>query len=286
MALIIRCPSCGALWRVSQLPGERLRCSACRHDFEPGDARTAELSDEALDRELARKAEAAAQARHEAQKAQAAAEPKVLRQAPLFATDRARELNAPSEEHAPMPQFDEKDAGSGAPMPAIYRTKKSGISTFFLFIGIVIVAAFASAAACLLMHDFVLAQAPYLRPVYEKVCGQLPCPGFVWNDARAFRAEASLSPDPNLGMIRPVAVIRLTNASEHPQLLPVLELKYLDPAGDVLAQRVLDPSDYGYPQQPAVLPAGESLETRLTLKDPLEFAAASAAAAPVTDSMR
>ena len=80
-------------------------------------------------------------------------------------------------------------------MPAIYRTKKSGLGSFLLFVCILLCAAVGAACAFLMMHQFVLSQAPYVRPVYEKVCRSLPCPGFVWADASAFKAKATLAPD-------------------------------------------------------------------------------------------
>lgn len=133
-------------------------------------------------------------------------------------------------------------------MPAIYRTKKSGLGSFLLFVCILLCAAVGAACAFLMMHQFVLSQAPYVRPVYEKVCRSLPCPGFVWADASAFKAKATLAPDETLGLAKPTAVVELTNTSEYPQMLPVIELKYLDPAGSTLLQRVLEPADYGFPQ--------------------------------------
>ena len=138
-------------------------------------------------------------------------------------------------------------------MPAIYRTKKSGLGSFLLFVCILLCAAVGAACAFLMMHQFVLSQAPYVRPVYEKVCRSLPCPGFVWADASAFKAKATLAPDETLGLAKPTAIVELTNTSEYPQMLPVIELKYLDPAGSTLLQRVLEPADYGFPQKPAIL---------------------------------
>ena len=64
---------------------------------------------------------------------------------PRFATKVAQELNTPTtaEKNEPPAQFDEKEAGRGAPMPAIYRTKKSGLGSFLLFVCILLCAAVA-----------------------------------------------------------------------------------------------------------------------------------------------
>ena len=81
---------------------------------------------------------------------------------PRFATKVAQELNTPTtaEKTEPPAQFDEKEAGRGAPMPAIYRTKKSGLGSFLLFVCILLCAAVGAACAFLMMHQFVLSQAP------------------------------------------------------------------------------------------------------------------------------
>ena len=135
-----------------------------------------------------------------------------------------------------------------------------------------------------MMHQFVLSQAPTFALSMKKVCRSLPCPGFVWADASAFKAKATLAPDETLGLAKPTAVVELTNTSEYPQMLPVIELKYLDPAGSTLLQRVLEPADYGFPQKPAILPAGESLTAQIRWKNVLSFAATAAQVKPVVDA--
>ena len=66
----------------------------------------------------------------------------------------------------------------------------------------------------------------------------------------------------------------------------VIELKYLDPAGSTLLQRVLEPADYGFPQKPAILPAGESLTAQIKMEGTLSFAATAAQVKPVVDAGR
>ena len=257
MARIIRCPSCGALWRLEGAAEENYLCSACGREFSAASAQTVEVDDQALDATLAEL---------KAKKSEAAqAAPRQPMTEPRFATKVAQELNTPTtaEKNEPPAQFDEKEAGRGAPMPAIYRTKKSGLGSFLLC------AAVGAACAFLMMHQFVLSQAPYVRPVYEKVCRSLPCPGFVWTDASAFKAKATLAPDETLGLAKPTAVVELTNTSEYPQMLPVIELKYLS--------KTFQMKDGA---------AGESLTAQIKMEGTLSFAATAAQVKPVVDAGR
>ena len=292
MARIIRCPACGALWRLDGEAEENYRCGSCGRDFAAAQAKTLDVDDKALDeavRALAeekakREAQAAAARAARAAQESAAAQPEPVLMAPVDAVpDDVPPMPQKAREPAP---FAEKSAAQGEPMAAVYRTKKSGIGGFFTFVVILIAAAAACVCALLMMHQFVLAQAPYVRPVYEKVCRSVPCPGFVWSDASAFRADASLIPDDAMGLLKPVANVVLTNDSEYPQMLPVIEVKYLDPAGSVLMQRVLEPADYGFPQKPAVLPARESLTAQIRMEGMLPFAATAVAAKPIVDPNR
>lgn len=114
MARIIRCPSCGALWRLEGAAEENYLCSACGREFSAASAQTVEVDDQALDATLAEL---------KAKKSEAAqAAPRQPMTEPRFATKVAQELNTPTtaEKNEPPAQFDEKEAGRGAPMPAIY----------------------------------------------------------------------------------------------------------------------------------------------------------------------
>ena len=119
-----------------------------------------------------------------------------------------------------------------------------------------------------------LAQAPYLRPVYENVCAKLPCPGFYWTNVSTLSTSGTLREDPALGMLLPTVSASITNTSPHPQQLPILEVKVLDAAGDTLASRVLEPADYGFVQKPAILPAGETAATVIHFRSTLPVEAA------------
>ena len=196
MARIIRCPSCGALWRLEGAAEENYLCSACGREFSAASAQTVEVDDQALD---------AALAELKAKKSEAAqAAPRQPMTEPRFATKVAQELNTPTtaEKNEPPAQFDEKEAGRGAPMPAIYRTKKSGLGSFLLFVCILLCAAVGAACAFLMMHQFVLSQAPYVRPMKRSAAvshvralsGQMLRPSRQRQRLRLMRLWGSLSP--------------------------------------------------------------------------------------------
>ena len=88
MARIIRCPSCGALWRREGAAEENYLCSACGREFSAASAQTVEVDDQALD---------AALAELKAKKSEAAqAAPRQPMTEPRFATKVAQELNTPT----------------------------------------------------------------------------------------------------------------------------------------------------------------------------------------------
>ena len=78
-----------------------------------------------------------------------------------------------------------------------------------------------------------------------------PCPGVGWQNAAAFKVTAEIErpletaddADREVARRLPVVTARLSNTSELPQALPILEMKLLDAAGETLAQRVLVPAD-------------------------------------------
>ena len=133
-----------------------------------------------------------------------------------------------------------------------------------------------SAAGLLLGHKTVLGTMPQLRPVYEEVCMKAPCPGFVWQNAAAFKVTAEIErPLETADDADREVAPRLSNTSELPQALPILEMKLLDAAGETLAQRVLEPADYGFGGRDVVAP-GADVAVRLTVTTPLPYDASSA----------
>lgn len=270
MAKVLRCPACGALWRVADDFAEpMLRCSECQAVFSADKVECVTVPDAALERRLRLVEEAQARRRAEAAQGEAAM------------TKIADELEGFEARREP--------ASTVTAPVVIERGGKSSHGVFW-FLLLVIGLAVLAAAALLLGHRTVTAWMPQSRTIYEEVCTKVPCPGFVWQNANAFRVTAQIEPpvaeagdaDREMAELLPVIRTSLTNKSPYPQRLPVLELKLLDAAGSVMASRVLEPADYGFPGDTAVA-AGNTVNARLTLKTPLPYAAGKAVVTPVSD---
>lgn len=333
MALILRCPACGALWRLSGDLPERCRCGECGTVFSTDKAETITVADDKLEARIA--ARAAAQ---EAKAAEAARLEAASREGEALMTKIAQDI-APFEGGAsgghaeptlgrPMPAAaaergnapDGSQSANGANEPddvdSAERTDRPRGNAFVRFLSFIVgLAAIVviAAAALLYFHEPVLSNVPYLRPAYENVCTKLPCPGFVWAQPKAFEttaeivrneAPANAAADANetdaanaagdaanlsgtdstesaTDLKRPDVRVTLRNTSPYPQRLPIIEMKLLDPAGDTIVQRILEPAEYGVTASPAVLPAGESMTVLVHVETPLPYDAAGAAVAPV-----
>lgn len=243
MAKVLRCPACGALWRVKDdFAADMLHCTECQACFSADKTESLSVPDEKLDARLQQAARRQAVMQEEAPEAPPAAEP------------------APR-----APESAERSHGV--------------LWTLVTLLALVVL----SAAGLLLGHKTVLGTMPQLRPVYEEVCMKAPCPGFVWQNAAAFKVTAEIErpletaddADREVARRLPVVTARLSNTSELPQALPILEMKLLDAAGETLAQRVLEPADYGFGGRDAVAP-GADVAVRLTVTTPLPYDASSA----------
>lgn len=250
MAKILRCPACGALWQLDERDAaKRYRCLACNAVFEASKAEILTVPDEALaDR--------------------------------ISAQEKRNESSAPSpQSEALMTKLAEEMEPFDAPGAA--EPKGNALGAFAKGTAAVLLVLAAAAAGLLYGNRAVLDAVPLMRPVYESVCGALPCPGFYWANPSSFRIEAELTSSTDGDPLRPIVSLRLRNESAHPQALPIVELKLLDPAGDVIAQRVLEPDRYGHAESPAVAEPGIETTGQVIFRDPLPYAPASAAAAPV-----
>lgn len=268
MAKILRCPACGALWRFDDVEAdETLRCGECGTVFSLSKAETASVDDARLEEALRAKI--------------APEDPAVKGEAVMSAL---------ADELAEFDSRAEPPAASGG----------FGILKALVVLLLLVVLA---AAALLYFHRPVLQQMPALRVIYQDVCRTLPCPGFVWFEPAALTVTGRLEAVPAFapeetpatvanatsGMsganasapadapVPVVLAITIANTTDRPQYLPTLEVKLLDPAGDTIAQRLLEPADYGYPQTPAVLAAGDSVATRVTVTTPLPHGASNVA---------
>ncbi len=268
MAKILRCPACGALWRFDDVEAdETLRCGECGTVFSLSKAETASVDDARLEEALRAKI--------------APEDPAVKGEAVMSAL---------ADELAEFDSRAEPPAASGG----------FGILKALVVLLLLVVLA---AAALLYFHRPVLQQMPALRVIYQDVCRTLPCPGFVWFEPAALTVTGRLEAVPAFapeetpatvanatsGMsganasapadapVPVVVAITIANTTDRPQYLPTLEVKLLDPAGDTIAQRLLEPADYGYPQTPAVLAADDSVATRVTVTTPLPHGASNVA---------
>lgn len=268
MAKILRCPACGALWRFDDVEAdETLRCGECGTVFSLSKAETASVDDARLEEAL---------------------RAKIAPEDPAVKGEAA--MSALADELAEFDSRAEPPAASGG----------FGILKALVVLLLLVVLA---AAALLYFHRPVLQQMPALRVIYQDVCRTLPCPGFVWFEPAALTVTGRLEAVPAIapeetpatvanatsGMsganasapadapVPVVVAITIANTTDCPQYLPTLEVKLLDPAGDTIAQRLLEPADYGYPQTPAVLAAGDSVATRVTVTTPLPHGASNVA---------
>lgn len=268
MAKILRCPACGALWRFDDVEAdETLRCGECGTVFSLSKAETASVDDARLEEAL---------------------RAKIAPEDPAVKGEAA--MSALADELAEFDSRAEPPAASGG-----FGILKALVAFLLLVV--------LAAAALLYFHRPVLQQMPALRVIYQDVCRTLPCPGFVWFEPAALTVTGRLEAVPAIapeetpatvanatsGMsganasapadapVPVVVAITIANTTDRPQYLPTLEVKLLDPAGDTIAQRLLEPADYGYPQTPAVLAAGDSVATRVTVTTPLPHGASNVA---------
>lgn len=274
MAKVLRCPACGALWRVKDdFAADMLHCTECQACFSADKTESLSVPDEKLDARLAQAAKRQAVLQKEAREGEAVMSRIADSLTDFDARDSVREPSA-------------TQASSQVPeVQAPSERSHGALWTVIALLAVVVLCA----AALLLGHKTVLGAMPQLRPVYEKVCRTAPCPGFVWQDASAFEVTSEIErpletaddADREVARRLPVVVARIANTSDLPQALPILEMKLLDAAGETLAQRVLEPADYGYGGRDAIAP-GAGVSVRLTVTTPLPYDAASALVKPVS----
>lgn len=274
MVKVLRCPACGALWRIDpDQSSALLRCSECHSVFSTDKAESVLVDDQLLNSRLDK-------GTTEAEILQQKAE-----EADITLSNLARELSDLSEE---QPEDAKETTESKTPEQPEVSASKSPSPLWGL---VILVALLILICVGLLAgHQTVLRSAPQLRGVYENVCTKLPCPGFVWMNGDAFSVTATLENpaengtdlDREMAALMPVVVAKLQNNSVRPQYLPILELKLFDAAGETMAQRILEPEEYGFAQNAAVSP-GESVTAKMTILTPLPYQAHGVTVTPISD---
>ncbi len=273
MVKVLRCPACGALWRLStdQKP-QLLRCSECGSVFPEGKAEHVEVDEALLDVRLAREHanEAVLQQKSD--------------EADVTMSRLAEELSDFDAGHTTDKPEEKELTPDIRTSP---QTKKSSALWGLLLILALLILC---ATGLLFGHKYVLKSVPQVRSLYENVCTKVPCPGFVWTNSDAFTVTAEIAaPDltvndleSEMSSIMPVVLAQIKNHSLHPQYLPILELKLIDAAGETIAQRILEPSEYGFAKESILLP-NDSCSARLSILTPLPYQAHEAVVTPVSD---
>lgn len=258
MARILRCPACGALWRVDlEDASAQLRCGECGTVFASAKAETLDVDDEVLDEALAARTASDGADGADATFAASDAEP-----ADALAETEPADTEASASEPETKPRSN--------PLWGLLGTA----AVLGLAVGGVLWSA-----------DAIVQSAPALRPAFQAACGTLPCPGFAWMDAKAWTvsgeivdaAQITATPVP-LGaagesQATPLQVrIRFENATGRTLLLPLVEVKLLDAAGTPIVERLVEPADLGFAtvggDAPRLAPQGRT-EALLTITTPL-----------------
>ncbi len=83
----------------------------------------------------------------------------------------------------------------------------------------------------------------------------------------------------------PVVTVVITNLSDRPQYLPAIEVRLLDPAGDTIVERLMEPSEYGFAMPGPFLGAGEHVSTDITIRTPIPYEPAGVAVKAVSPQL-
>ena len=309
MISIIRCPTCGTTWEVPQDASKtsQFRCSACQSVFNIEQAQGLDLAESDY-------VKLSAAVRPEATRLRAstlvtpqpsgptlslrsegdAQTPPVkigeARQEPSLGLESAKSEPAktPEAKGEALMQTLQADVQSFESERTREETPKKSTHPFWRFLFVLALLALAL-LALLVFNQKVIEAAPALEPVYAKVCRQVPCPGFVWQDNTVFDSVATLNDvgakaDPNTDrpVYEPRIGVTLTNTSDRPQRLPILNVRFKDASGETIAERVIEPADYGYAKNDVVKPKGVTL-VDIHVLTPLPYEPKSVEVAPVVN---
>lgn len=264
MVTVIRCPACGALWEApSPLEKPQLRCSACQTLFHFEKAESVVVDKAALmERQQAHvTAQAQEQAKAKTDGAESKGEGAV--KAPVLDETALKTLAADVQDFEARTEVEEEP-------------KRSWFAGLWVFLMIVA----AGFVGLIFFHKPLFNQVPALAPLYDTVCTTLPCQNFVRSQSALVKASVRVKDMGEVdvdGQVRfhPVLVATILNTDTYAEHFPSMNLVLKDAAGTIVAQRVLDPSDYGMALGTYLAPKG-SVTVTIYVSDDLPV--------PVTDA--
>ena len=139
----------------------------------------------------------------------------------------------------------------------------SGWSSFLLLVLLLIILAGIGAVA---VNQKIMDAFPQTRPVFDELCGRIPCPGYFLRDPSAFVVSKTTlrNVDESGNYALEITII---NGSNVAQGVPYLELELLDDDNGVLLKKTMSPDDYlKDPSATKSLAPNRSLSIRVTLQ--------------------
>lgn len=122
-----------------------------------------------------------------------------------------------------------------------------------------------AAALVVIFNQKIIAAFPQTTPIFNNVCGKIPCPGFYLSDISAFVvSKTNLRALDESGNYQ--LEITLINGSDMPQAIPSLDIELVDDADTTLMHKTLTPAEYLSNPPPASLAADRSLTVRFSMQ--------------------
>ncbi len=273
MVTVIRCPACGALWEApSPLEKPQLRCSACQTLFHFEKAESVVVDKAQL---------MASQAAHlaEVEKEKEKEVPPTV----VVPEKKPDEKTPPVLDEAALTELaaDVQDFEARTPEAPPKRSGFAALWTLLMLLA-------AGYVALVFFHKPLFEQVPALAPLYDTVCTRfVPCQNFVRRQsaqiAATVRVKSTGDVDVN-GEVRyhPVLEATIQNQDTYPEHFPAMNLALLDAAGSIVAQRVLEPRDYGVTANQVLPPLG-TINATIYITDDLPVPVTEATLTPLTD---
>lgn len=122
-----------------------------------------------------------------------------------------------------------------------------------------------AAALAVIFNQKIIAAFPQTTPIFNNVCGKIPCPGFYLSDISAFVvSKTNLRALDESGNYQ--LEITLINGSDMPQAIPSLDIELVDDADTTLMHKTLTPAEYLSNPPPASLAADRSITVRFSMQ--------------------